>query len=60
MIDDKLNTLEKQYVLSSYIIIKQIDMYNVPILKNMSERISDRWAKYHCKTSDHDGAMMTS
>ncbi len=49
MSDASITSMEKKYVLSSFIKLDQITMYVVPVIKRMYQTISEKYDKYHCK-----------
>ena len=57
MISREITTMEREYVLSKYIKLDEVNMFNVPVIKRMSMMVMDRYNKYHC--IDNGGDMLS-
>lgn len=60
MKDESITDMEKNYIFESYIKLDEINMYNVPIIKEISRRLRKRYDKYHCRSSNNESIGINS
>lgn len=53
-----INNMTKEFILSRFIKLDKIDMYAVPIIKNMSDIIEKKYKDFYCiKNNTYQGFM---
>lgn len=48
MTDENINNMTKEYILSKFIKVSEVTMYMVPVIKNMSNVLLERYNKFYC------------